>query len=215
MDRAIGETDGTIARVEPRVLGSIAMRQPERPAVSLRPASLHDRRRAYEWLAASDATLEMMGPPRFPDHPIPTWGEFCADYADRFFQPEGDGFGRLFIVCAGERNIGCISYDGLDGWRGIAELDIWIGSSADWSQGWGSAAIRELSGRLLSHPTVECLIIRPSRRNSRAIAAYRKAGFTLYDPASHDLPASMLSTGLDYADAVVLVHSRAARPNPA
>lgn len=128
----------------------------------------------------------------------------------RFFCPEGDGFGRLFVICTEQRDIGCISYDGLDNWRGVAELDIWIGSSADWGHGWGSLAIRELSSRLLRHPAVEHLIMRPSRRNARAIAAYRKAGFVFYDPALHQLPESVLSTGLDYADAVVLVQKRAA-----
>ncbi len=56
----------------------------------------------------------MMGPPRFPDHPIPSWQEFCEDYSDRFFRPEGDGFGRLFVIGADQREVGCISYDGLD-----------------------------------------------------------------------------------------------------
>lgn len=154
----------------------------------------------------------MMGPPQFPDHAIPTWEEFCADYSDRFFRPDGDGFGRLLVIRAEDRDIGCISYDGLNNWRGIAELDIWIGSSADWDRGWGSAAIRELSGRLLRHPAVEYLIMRPSRRNARAIAAYQKAGFASYDPALHQLPESVLSTGLDYADAVVLVQTRSLAP---
>ncbi len=149
----------------------------------------------------------MMGPPQFPDHAVPTWEQFCADYADRFFCPQGDGFGRLFVIRANEREIGCISYDGLDNWHGIAELDIWIGSSADWGHGWGSLAIRELSSQLLRHPAVESLIMRPSRRNARAIAAYRKAGFVSYDAALHQLPESVLSTGLDYADAVVLVQN--------
>jgi len=155
----------------------------------------------------------MMGPPRFPDHPIPTWEQFCADYEDRFFRPDGDGFQQLFVISAEQREIGGISYDGLDTWHGIAELDIWTGSSADWGHGWGSMAIRELSGRLLRHPAVESLIMRPSRRNLRAIAAYRKAGFTLYDPVLHQLPELVFSTGLDYADAVVLVLQRSLAPN--
>ena len=90
-------------------------------------------------MAASDATPMMMGPPQLPDHPILTWQEFCADYTERFFCPEGDGFGRLFVICAEQRDIGCISYDGLENWRGIAELDIWIGSSTGWGHGWGSS----------------------------------------------------------------------------
>lgn len=179
----------------------------------LRPASLDDRRTAYEWLVASDATPMMMGPPQFPDHPIPRWSEFCADYTDRFFCPEKDGFGRLFVICAERREVGCISYDGLENWRGIAETDIWIGSSADWGHGWGSQAIRELSSHLLRHPEVDYLIMRPSRRNARAIAAYQKAGFAFYDSAIHQLPESALSTGLDYADAVVMVLQRSLAPN--
>lgn len=171
----------------------------------LRPAALTEQRTVYRWLADSDATPMMMGPPLFPDHPTQTWKEFCADYSDLFFLPEGDGFGRLFVISAEQREIGCISYDGLDNWRGIAELDIWIGFSADWGRGWGSQAIRELSNQLLRHPEVEYLIMRPSRRNARAIAAYRKAGFAFYDPALHQLPESVLTTGLDYADAVILV----------
>jgi diamine N-acetyltransferase len=155
----------------------------------------------------------MMGPPQFPDHPIPTWEEFCTDYSDRFFCPEGDGFGRIFVIGAGQREVGCISYDGLDKWHGLAELDIWIGSSANWGHGWGSMAIRDLSERLLRQPEVEYLIMRPSRRNARAIAAYRKAGFVFYDPALHQLPESVLTTGLDYADAVVLVLQRSLAPS--
>ncbi len=184
------------------------MQASDTPSV-LRPTTLADRRRAYEWLAASDATPTMMGPPSFPDHPIPTWEEFCADYHERFFSPDGDGYGRLFVIVAGERAIGCASYDGLDGWRGVAELDVWIGSSADWGHGFGSSAIRELALHLLEHATVEALVIRPSARNERAIAAYRRAGFTPYEPTVHHLPDRATSEGLDYADAVVLVRTRA------
>ena len=189
------------------------MRPLESAVVLLCPATLNDRRKVYRWLTTSDATPMMMGPPQFSDHLIPTWKEFCADYSDRFFCPAVDGFGRLFVIRATEREIGCISYDGLENWRGIAELDIWIGSSADWGHGWGSLAIRELSGRLLCHPAVESLILRPSRRNARAIAAYQKAGFVVYGPALHRLPESVLSEGLDYVDAVVLVLQRSLARN--
>jgi uroporphyrinogen-III synthase len=60
------------------------------------------------------------------------------------------------------------------------------------------------------HRGVECLIIRPSRRNERAIAAYRKAGFVPHDPLLHPLPAWVLTEELDYPDAVVLLRTRAA-----
>ena len=53
--------------------------------VSLRPAVASDRRQVYEWLARSDVTPSMMGPPDYPDHPIPSWEEFCADYLPHYF----------------------------------------------------------------------------------------------------------------------------------
>ncbi len=183
------------------------MRPPEDSALSLLAARLDERQKVYEWLVASDATTAMMGAPEFPDNPIPTWEQFCEDYSDSFFLPQGDGFGRVFIIRAQGRQIGCISYDGLETWCGIAELDIWIGSSEDWGHGWGSSAIRELSDQLLGHGTVEFLIIRPSRRNTRAIAAYRKAGFAFHNPQFHCLPLWVDTDGLDYRDSVVLVRA--------
>ena len=141
----------------------------------LQPALLPDRLRAYAFLTQSDATRCMMGPPDFSDHPIPTWAEFCADYGEGFFTPAGDGHGRLYMIRSDSRDVGCISYDGLEDWKGIAELDVWIASSTDWGRGIGSRAVRELSQQVLSHEGVESLLMRPSARNGRAIAAYRKA----------------------------------------
>jgi diamine N-acetyltransferase len=171
----------------------------------LRPAVLADRRQAFTWLTASDATASMMGKPAFPDHPIPTWEEFCEDYGESFFRSEGDGRGRLFVIRADGREVGCISYAGLDGWRGVAELDAWIASADDHGRGIGSAAVRELGRMLLAVPTVTALVVRPSARNARAVAAYRKAGFVDHDAALHALPGRFVGEGLDYADALVLV----------
>jgi hypothetical protein len=43
--------------------------------ILLREAEETDRRQVYEWLALSDLTPSMMGPPAFPDHPIPINGD--------------------------------------------------------------------------------------------------------------------------------------------
>ena len=40
--------------------------------ITLRPATKNDRRDIYMWLVASDVTASMMGPPTFPEVPIPT-----------------------------------------------------------------------------------------------------------------------------------------------
>lgn len=102
------------------------------PSLLLRSAVFEDRRKVYTWLVASDATSSIMGPPRFPDYPVPEWEKFCADYPEHFFLPEGDGYGRMFILCAEGREIGYISYCGLNNWQGLAELEICIAASADW-----------------------------------------------------------------------------------
>lgn len=171
----------------------------------LRPAVPGDRRRVYSWLVDSDATRAIMGPPHFPEYPVPGWEKFCADYSEHFFLPEGDGYGRIFILCMEGRELGYIGYFGLNNWRGVAELEICIASSADWGQGWGSGAIGQLSKKLLAHSTVESVVSRPSRRSRRVIAAFRKAGFDLYDARSHRLPTWIFSVGLNYRDVVIML----------
>jgi RimJ/RimL family protein N-acetyltransferase len=84
--------------------------------------------------------------------------------------------------------------------------------ATDWGHDWGSCAIRELSRQLLLHAAVDALIIRPSARNTRAIGAYRRAGFAVHDPSLHRLPGWVTIVGLDYEDSVVSVKTRAAQP---
>lgn len=174
----------------------------------LRPAVSTDRRKVFGWLVASEATSSIMGPPHFPEYPLPGWEKFCADYSEHFFLPDGDGYGRLFILSAAGREIGYVAYFGLNNWRGVAELEICIALSADCGRGYGSAAIRQLADKLLAHSTVESLVARPPRRNARAIAAFRKAGFVHYDPVLHQLPAWVFSVGLYYRDAAMLLRTR-------
>jgi len=53
--------------------------------VSLRPATIADRKSIFAWLTNSDLTHKMLGPPKFPDCPIPTWNEFLDGYPEHFF----------------------------------------------------------------------------------------------------------------------------------
>ena len=168
--------------------------------VKLRNAALADRRMIYDWLARSDATPEMLGPPTFPDAPVPDFEEFCADYDDEAFRDRGPF--RLFVISVDDREIGAISYYLRED---IAEIDLWIASASDWGRGYGPAAIRIAAEKLEQLGNVRQMIIRPSARNRRAVAGYRNAGFAPYDPAAHDLPGWCLSEGLDYSDAVLMV----------
>lgn len=184
------------------------MNKTDRNSLQLRPAVFADRRKVYHWLVASDATRSIMGPPYFPDYTVPGWEKFCTDYSEHFFLPDGDGYGRMFIICMDGREIGYIGYYGLNGWRGLAEVEICIAASADCGRGWGSSTVRRLADELLEHSTVESVVARPSRRNRRAIAAFRKAGFVQYDSMVHELPPWIFSVGLNYRDGVILLRSR-------
>jgi len=145
--------------------------------ITLRPATPNDRRDIYLWLAASDVTASMMGPPKFPDVPIPTWDEFCDDYAPHFFDGSRLDSGCSFIIEVDGEAVGHINYDGLDTERSLTELDIWMRSQDCCGHGYGTDAMVTLMGHLHADFGVETFIVRPSRRNQRAIRAYEKAGF--------------------------------------
>ena len=168
-------------------------------AISLRPAIIADRERIYRWLARSDATPAMMGPPVFPDHPVPTYAEFCEDYDETAYSSTEDF--RLFVIRSGDREIGAISYF-LKG--SAAEIDIWIGSKGDWGHGYGRQTIEIVVEILRGMQCVDAMILRPSARNTRAIKAYMNASFRRYDPEWIELPDWCLHENLDYEDAIVL-----------
>ncbi|MCY4541884.1 MAG: GNAT family protein [Rhodobacteraceae bacterium] len=172
----------------------------QEPEIELRGAELADRERIYRWLAHSDATAEMMGPPRFSDHPVPTYAEFCEDYGDSFFACNDDE--RLFVISVQGRDIGAVSLSVCDG---AAELDIWIASRRHWGRRFGPAAIEAVTALLERQRRVAAIVMRPSSRNARAIASYGRSGFEPYDSLRHKVPAWCLESGFDYDDAVVLV----------
>lgn len=166
----------------------------------LQQATLIDRDKIYNWLACSDATPEMLGPPTFPDAPVPTYKEFCEDYNEEAFQDYGNF--RLFLILIDQKEVGVISYFIRNQ---VAELDLWIADKINWNKGYGSTALRLAINRLKEEESVNTLIIRPSARNHRAVASYQKAGFEMYNPEKHQIPQWCLTENLDYEDAVVLV----------
>ena len=119
----------------------------------------------------------MMGPPTYPDVPLPTWEEFCRDYAPHFFDGSRSDRACSFIIEVDGESVGHINYDGLDTDRSIAELDIWMRSRTCCGHGYGTDAMVVLVRHLRERFAVETFIVRPSRRNQRAVRAYNKAGF--------------------------------------
>jgi diamine N-acetyltransferase len=173
--------------------------------VTLRPAREQDRRAIYQWLAESDLTPSMLGLPDFPDAPVPTWDQFCEDYGPHFLDGTRPEVGRSFIIEVDGEAVGHVNYDGMDSARGRAELDIWLRSSAVCGHGYGSDALGALTRYLHEAFGVTEFILRPSRRNPRAIRAYAKAGFALL-PLTNEQQAEIYGPG-DYQDTVVM-HQR-------
>jgi diamine N-acetyltransferase len=89
----------------------------------LREAIEADRRKAYEWLAHSDLTPSIMGPPRFSDHPVPSWEEFCADYRPYYFDGSKPNQGRCFVIVASQTEVGVVCYNALRS-DNVTDVDI-------------------------------------------------------------------------------------------
>lgn len=170
--------------------------------VSLRPAREHDRRAIYQWLAESDLTSSMLGQPHFPDALVPTWDKFCDDYTSHFFNGTERGVGKSFVIEVEGEAVGHISYDGMESARSVVELDMWLRSSEVCGLGYGSDALFALVRYI--HEAFEAteFILRPSQRNTRAIRAYSKAGFTLL-PLTNEQQARIYGPG-DYSDTAVM-----------
>ncbi len=144
----------------------------------------------------------MMGSPDYPGLPIPTWEEFCADYLPHYFDDSEPFAGRCFIIVAEGQDVGVVCHNAIDKQPRLTELDIWLRSEADCGKGYGPSALGLLCEHLQEAHRVEEFIVRPSRRNGRAIAAYQKAGFELL-PLTGDEQRMKFGDG-DYADTVVL-----------
>lgn len=169
--------------------------------VTLRPALESDRRAIYEWLAESDLTPSMMGPPLYPEALPPTWEEFCDDYGPHFFDGTTPERARSWVIEVGGEALGQVNYE-VEPARRYVELDIWLRSQADCSHGYGSDALIALTRHLRDTIGVHEFVIRPSLRNPRAVRAYQKAGFALA-PMTVERQTELYGPG-DCSDTVVL-----------
>jgi len=145
--------------------------------VDLIPAAPDDRQNVYEWCFHSETTKTHSGPPDYPDIPIPTFEEFCGDYADYYFTGSAPNDGRGFIILQGEVPVGFVSYSSFHLKPGVSELDIWMNAEANCGKGFGTDAIIALGGYLNKILGIRELIMGPSAKNTRAIKSYKKAGF--------------------------------------
>jgi RimJ/RimL family protein N-acetyltransferase len=168
--------------------------------VTLRPATLKDRKPIFDWLTNSDLTKFMMGPPTYPDSPIPTWDDFQNDYKEYFFDGSQPLMGRCFIIEVNSEPIGQINHDKIYMSDFSTELDIWLKCIEYMNKGYGSDAIITLCNYLTKEFKCRKFIIAPSKRNIGAIKAYKKAGFIETDIVHDDFIG-------DYTDAIILMKS--------
>ncbi|MHC5212615.1 MAG: GNAT family N-acetyltransferase [Planctomycetota bacterium] len=170
---------------DPAPLPDPALQPDLQPDLVLHAARPEHRRVVYHWMAASDVTPSMMGPPTYPDLPVPSWQEFADDYLPHFFDGTAPERGRSFLIMTEGEAVGHVSHSGLARGgpedaprnRTFCELDVWMASLAHCGRGLGSAAVRLLARHVEATLRPDDLIMRPAARNPRAIGAYEKAGF--------------------------------------
>ena len=145
--------------------------------ISIRHAVLDEKYKTFEWLCLSDTTAMHMGPPDFPDIPVPDWQQFRNDFEDFYYEKDKRTQGAVMIITKGNEEIGCLCYACFHLKPQCTELDIWMKSKAYCGKGYGSFALKMLVDYLHTNFSVANFIIRPAEKNHRAIRAYEKIGF--------------------------------------
>lgn len=181
--------------------------------VRLRLAQPADRERAYAWFAHSDLTPDFVGPPFYPDCPVPSFESFCEAYLPFCFDGTRPFDGRALVIEAGDVDVGFLNHGPVCLLHEVAEIELWLAARAFTGRGYGSEALALACQWMQRTYGVDRFVVRPSRRNVRALRALRRAGFRESDlPAEQVVHALNLAPGR-YADEVPLF--RALEPPPA
>jgi diamine N-acetyltransferase len=168
----------------------------QRGKVTLRPATPTDRRQVFDWLVRA-----YQNPVFCPGEPPPSWEQFAQDYLPFFFDQSRSDQGGLFIILVQGRDAGMVSYDARYSGPGETDVDIWMRSEDYCSQGWGTAALNMLCEYLHGRLGFNGFFICPSASNQRAVRAYKKCGFSIWQAGSDDQGQPGL---LDCEDALIM-----------
>lgn len=166
--------------------------------LNLRFATREDRFNIYLWLCQSNLTPEMMGLPKYPDHPIPSYQQFIDDYLDHYFDSSQTFSGQCFVIEYAGQSIGQINYNKINNQLKSTEIDIWLADKKFSSKGLGTEAIKILCTYLYKELGLHSIYIAPSRRNLLAVKAYTKAGFI----ECKDYPPDFVP---DYIDSILML----------
>lgn len=185
---------------------------PTLPDLCLTIPTLADRAMVHGWMTTPGVVKRMMGPPLFPEIPVPTLAEFETDWERHFWTHDRPEAGRMFLIEAAGNRVGAIAQNEFvtttDG-RRAAEIDIWLAGPEMLGRGFGRAALRTLCS-LLADMGVDDAFLQPSARNPAAIRAYAAAGFAR-SPLAAAEAARRYRTIPDYRDSVFMVRT-VARP---
>ncbi len=162
--------------------------------VTLRPASLDDRRAVYEWTNLSDIAHWINLPPNKSE----TYEQFCADWEQYYFDGSAPRMGRAFVIEVHARSVGMIAYNDIDA-EDRVEVDIWLSCEAECGKGYGSDAITTMCTYLRDQLAVREIWCQPSARNPRSIRTFEKCGFVRHDVTTDPYAPR------DYGDSVTLV----------
>lgn len=169
--------------------------------ITIRPASIKEKRKTYEWLCLSDTASMHMGAPDFSENPIPTWEEFEEGFQDFYYQEDNCHLGAVMIIKQDDEEIGCMCYACFHLNPQMAELDIWLKSKEYCGKGYGTEALKKMIKHLNSQLGISKYIIRPSERNIGAIKSYQKAGFKHVDNKEETISEYLLEKYInDYSE---------------
>jgi RimJ/RimL family protein N-acetyltransferase len=173
--------------------------------VVLQPATAEDEPQILEWLLRSDVTPSLLGPPLYPERPVPPPEDSSVRFEPHYLDGTAPELGRCFLILVDGEPVGHVSYNDIiewDGRKGV-ELDIWMRSESCCGKGYGTAALDALCRYLHDRFGVEEFLVQPSARNPRAVRAYEKAGFRRLELPLES--ARELWGPSDYCDSVYMV----------
>ena len=145
--------------------------------VALRRALPQDVAQAHRWLAESDLTPTWVGPPWFTERPIPTLEQFLMRFPRHCFDGSRPFDGRALVLSTAEEDAGILVWRRVDLMRDLVELEIWLAAARFCRHGIAAEALELACSWLQSNCGVNRFLLRPSRRNVRALRCARRAGF--------------------------------------
>src|SRR5262245_60217539 len=118
--------------------------------VVLRPATADDEPAIFEWLFHSDITPAVLGPPLYPERPIPSLQDPAEHFDPHYLDGSAPELGRCYLILVDDQPVGQVTYNDIveRAGRKQVELDIWMRSQLYCGKGYGTDALDSLCRHL-------------------------------------------------------------------